>query len=192
MALHRISADARIEQDVRVLSKLDRLKPSVTARASPLQRAGVRFLQIVERLIFFTIGAMLFAAAIALLWRALVVLFELYMSLGAQTMTAGASFLDVVLLVLMVVELAYTVVLSLRGVVLSAEPFLIVGLIAVIRRILVITVGEVQSGSKSSQLSQNSAIELAILTGVVLAFVLSITLLRWRSRTEDLSSVHEE
>jgi uncharacterized membrane protein (DUF373 family) len=168
------------------------LKPSVTARASPLQRAGVRFLQIVERLIFFTIGAMLFAAAIALLWRALVVLFELYMSPGAQTMTAGASFLDVVLLVLMVVELAYTVVLSLRGVVLSAEPFLIVGLIAVIRRILVITVGEVQAGKSESQLSQNSAIELAILTGVVLAFVISITLLRSRARTEDLTAVAED
>jgi uncharacterized membrane protein (DUF373 family) len=107
-------------------------------------------------------------------------------------MDAGAAFLDVVLLVLMVVELAYTVVLSLGGVVLSAEPFLIVGLIAVIRRILVITVGEVQSGKPSSQLPQNSAIELAILTGVVLAFVLSIVMLR-RSQPQnpEAEMVHE-
>jgi uncharacterized membrane protein (DUF373 family) len=150
-------------------------------RESGLQRSGLRLLRMVERLIFFTIGAMLFAAAFALLWRALIVLWALIMSSSTHTMDAGAAFLDVVLLVLMVVELAYTVMLSLGGIVLSAEPFLIVGLIAVIRRILVITVGEVQSSKPSSQLQQNSAIELAILTGVVLAFVLSIAMLR-RSR----------
>jgi uncharacterized membrane protein (DUF373 family) len=110
-------------------------------------------LRLVERLIFFIIGAMLFAAAFALLWRAIIVLGELFASPGAHAMDAGAAFLDVVLLVLMVVELAYTVILSLGGIVLSAEPFLIVGLIAVIRRILVITVGEVQSDKASSQLT---------------------------------------
>jgi hypothetical protein len=168
---------------------VDRLSPS---RESALQRSGVRVLRLVERLIFFIIGAMLFAAAFALLWRALVVLWALVISPSGHTMDAGAAFLDVVLLVLMVVELAYTVVLSLGGIVLSAEPFLIVGLIAVIRRILVITVGEVQSGKPSSQLPQNSATELAILTGVVLAFVLSIVMLR-RSRplTAEADAIHE-
>jgi uncharacterized membrane protein (DUF373 family) len=151
----------------------------------------VRYLRGVEQLIFFVIGAMLFAAALALLARALVVLWALIASPAADMMSAGASFLDVVLLVLMVVELAYTVLLSLRGVVLSAEPFLIVGLIAVIRRILVITVGEVQGDKASPQLASGSAIELAILTGVVLAFVISITLLRSRPRTEDVSGLHE-
>jgi uncharacterized membrane protein (DUF373 family) len=162
-----------------------------TSRESALQRSGVRLLRLVERVIFFIIGAMLFAAALALLWRALVVLLALFASPDAHTMDASAAFLDVVLLVLMVVELAYTVVLSLGGIVLSAEPFLIVGLIAVIRRILVITVGQVQSGKTSPQLSQNSAIELGILTGVVLAFVLSITMLR-RSRphTEEADAIH--
>jgi hypothetical protein len=161
-------------------------------RESSLQHAGVRVLRVIERLIFFIIGAMLFAAAFALLWRALVVLWALVMSPSGHTMDAGAAFLDVVLLVLMVVELAYTVVLSLGGIVLSAEPFLIVGLIAVIRRILVITVGEVQTGKPSSQLPQNSAVELAILTGVVLAFVLSIVMLR-RSRAQnpEADAIHE-
>ncbi len=168
------------------------MSPAAPRRTSSLQRSAVHYLRIVERLIFFVIGVLLFAAAFALLLRALVVLWALFLSPGPETMQAGSAFLDVVLLVLMVVELAYTVILSLRGVVLSAEPFLIVGLIAVIRRILVITVGEVQSGKTSSQLSQSSAIELAILTGVVLAFVLSITMLRWRTRTEDLSGVHED
>jgi uncharacterized membrane protein (DUF373 family) len=168
------------------------MTPSKPTPEFSLTRLGVRYLRIVERLIFFVIGAMLFAAALALLSRALVVLWQLAISPGSQMMAAGGAFLDVVLLVLMVVELAYTVVLSLRGVVLSAEPFLIVGLIAVIRRILVITVGEVQSGSASTQLSSTSAIELAILTGVVLAFVLSITMLRSRKRTEDFTGLHDD
>lgn len=166
---------------------------SSTSKGGPeLQRSGVRFLRLIERIIFFVIGLMLFTAAFALLARGLIVLWALIISPGMETMAAGAAFLDVVLLVLMVVELAYTVVLSLRGIVLSAEPFLIVGLIAVIRRILVITVGEVHSSKGPSQLGDSSAIELAILTGVVLAFVVSITLLRSRSRTEDLTAIQDE
>jgi uncharacterized membrane protein (DUF373 family) len=160
--------------------------------SSRLQRIGVRSLRMIERLIFFIIGTMLFAAALALLMRAAVVLWALFLSPQSEMMSAGSAFLDVVLLVLMVVELAYTVVLSLRGIVLSAEPFLIVGLIAVIRRILVITVGEVHDGHMASQLAENSAIELAILTAVVLAFVLSITMLRSRTRNEDLSGLHND
>jgi hypothetical protein len=68
-----------------------------------------------------------------------------------------------------------------------AEPFLIVGLIAVIRRILVITVGEV--GPSGSSVSRN-ATELGILTGVVIVFVFSIFLLRRRPNRE--GEVREE
>lgn len=165
---------------------------SVAPRRTPsLQRMGVRSLRGVERLIFFVIGVMLFAAAFALLARALVVLWALVISAPTDTMAAGSAFLDVVLLVLMVVELAYTVLLSLGGVELSAEPFLIVGLIAVIRRILVITVGEAQSSKTPAHLAQTAILELAILTGVVLAFVLSITMLRWRSRPEYVVPIDE-
>lgn len=90
------------------------------------------------------------------------------------------------LLVLMVVELAYTVVLSLQGAVLLAEPFLIVGLIAVIRRMLVITVGEVSGATSTTSGTLGShAIELAVLTGIVIAFVVAIYLLRSRPRTAD-------
>ncbi|GAC1422865.1 MAG: hypothetical protein NVSMB5_16500 [Candidatus Velthaea sp.] len=156
----------------------------------PLQRQGAAILLVGERAIFFLIGIMLFAAAMTLLVRAVGVLWLLIASPAASTIAAGSAFLDIILLVLMVVELAYTVMLSLRGVVLSAEPFLIVGLIAVIRRILVITVGEVRGDSGGpSTLAQGSAIELAILTSVVLAFVISITLLRWRPRSEHTEGI---
>ena len=49
------------------------------------------------------------------------------------------SVLDQLLVVLMLVEILYTVRLSIRSHTLVTEPFLVVGLIASIRRILVIT-----------------------------------------------------
>jgi uncharacterized membrane protein (DUF373 family) len=47
--------------------------------------------------------------------------------------------LDRILLILMIAEILYTVQVSFREHTLSPEPFLIVGLIAATRRILVIT-----------------------------------------------------
>ena len=60
---------------------------------------------------------------------------------------------------------------------------MIVGLIAVIRRILVITVGEATSRGAQG-VSQNIA-ELGILTAVVIVFVGAIALLRVRPRRGD-------
>lgn len=135
-----------------------------------------------ERSVFFAIGALLFVAAVVLLVRSTDSLFGMMMHPRADTIRYGSAFLDIILLVLMVVELAYTVVLSLRGAVLLAEPFLIVGLIAVIRRILVITVGEVNAANAApaGTVVTQSAAELGILTGVVIVFVGSIVILRAR------------
>ncbi len=148
---------------------------------APFVRRATAALVWAERVVFFAIGALLFLAALALLKTSVGVLFFMFAG-GADTPIVYASeFLDAVLLVLMIVELAYTVILSLRGSVLQAEPFLIVGLIAVIRRILVITVGEPgQHGGNVGQTIQ----ELAILTGVVIVFVGAIVLLRLRPRED--------
>ena len=54
---------------------------------------------------------------------------------------AGTNLLDRVLLVLILVEIVHTVVLSLRAHHLVAQPFIVVGLVAVIRRILVVLSG---------------------------------------------------
>src|ERR1035438_3724249 len=54
---------------------------------------------------------------------------------------AGINLLDRVLLVLILVEIVHTVVLSLRAHHLVAQPFIIVGLVAVIRKVLVVLSG---------------------------------------------------
>jgi len=142
---------------------------------TPFIRRAVLALVWCERVVFFLIGVLLFLAALALLKESAAVMLKMYVGGGLPATAYGSQFLDVVLLVLMIVELAYTVILSLRGSVLVAEPFLIVGLIAVIRRMLVITVGEV--GGQGSPVSR-SIPELAILMGIVLVFVASIVILR--------------
>ena len=138
---------------------------------------SVRLLVWCERGVFLIIGLMLFVAALALLGHAAITLIAMF-GASHSPETSGAEFLDVILLVLMVVELAYTVMLSLRGAVLLAEPFLIVGLIGVIRRMLVVTVGDAAGRINSSE----TAPELIVLAGIVLVFVGSIIMLRTKSK----------
>jgi hypothetical protein len=137
-------------------------------------------LRVAERLMFTVVGVLLFVAGFILALRSIVDIYYLITGLHGSVITLTADFLDIVLLILMIAELAYTVTLSVRGEVLSPTPFLIVGLIAVIRRILVITVQEVQRGREAAQPAfvSQSTIELAILTAVVLAFVFAMRLLR--------------
>jgi uncharacterized membrane protein (DUF373 family) len=136
-----------------------------------------------ERVVFFAIGLLLFVAALALLKECLPILGAMFAGGRDVATVTGSQFLDVILLVLMVVELAYTVILSLRGQVLSPEPFLIIGLIAVIRRILVITVGETKPATGSMD---HTIAELGILTVVVVVFVGSIVMLRVRPSKEQM------
>ena len=143
----------------------------------PFVKRAVLGLVWAERVVFLAIGILLFTAALLFLKQSVVVLFNMATAEGGSYSTFGSQFLDVILLVLMIVELAYTVILSLRGAVLLAEPFLIVGLIAVIRRILVITVGEM--GPKGANVTQSIG-ELGILTAIVVVFVGAIALLRSR------------
>ena len=99
--------------------------------------------------------------------------------LGGAPVNAIIDLLDHSLLILMIVELLYTVQVSFRAHALVPEPFLVVGLIAAIRRILVVT-------AQSSRLVENhdatqfhnSMIEVALLTVMVLVLVASLRMLR--------------
>jgi len=150
----------------------------------PIEQQAIRALGWTERVFFAIIALLLFAAALALLVHAAAQLASMFVA--RDVIDELSSFLDVILGTLMVVELAYTVILSLRGAVLIAEPFLIVGLIAVIRRILVITGGHARTTEGPVVTSTQSLLELGVLTFVVLAFVASIMALRSRPRDPSL------
>ncbi len=101
--------------------------------------------------------------------------------------------LDQLLVVLMLVEILHTVRISIRSHYLVTEPFLIIGLIASIRRILVITL-EAATLTKEGKWSMEGAsifhasmIELGLLGLLVLVLVFSITLLRRHAATQTTS-----
>ena len=77
------------------------------------------------------------------------------------------------LLLFMVAELLYTVRATLRDRTLAAEPFLVVGLIAGIRRVLILTAKAQESFSWQSE-----GLELTILIGLIVA--ISVAIIAWR------------
>ena len=78
----------------------------------------------------------------------------------------------------MVIEIFYTVKVSFKEHSLCAEPFLIVALIAAIRRILVISVESAYMPEKFN----NHMIEISILGVLIFIFVISLILLRKQDR----------
>src|SRR6266403_434176 len=102
--------------------------------------------------------------------------------LAAQTLRV----LNELLIVLMLVEILHTVRISIRShMLVIAEPFLIVGLIATIRRMLVITLEAATLSKEGAWVTdgarimfQSSMVELGLLGLLVIILVYSITLLR--------------
>jgi phosphate starvation-inducible membrane PsiE len=88
----------------------------------------------------------------------------------------GVFLLDRILLLFIFAELLYTLrLVSFRGRIL-VEPFLFIGLIAVVRRILVITAeADLQQGGDALD---DFLIQVAVLSGLVLVLALAIALLR--------------
>jgi uncharacterized membrane protein (DUF373 family) len=102
--------------------------------------------------------------------------------------------IDRLLLVLMLVELLHTVRISIRSHMLVVEPFLIIGLIATVRRTLVLTLqaeGYTQDmpwGADVEAHFRASMIELALLALLIAVFVTSIYAIRKSRSMEESSS----
>jgi uncharacterized membrane protein (DUF373 family) len=96
--------------------------------------------------------------------------------------------IDRLLFVLMVIEILHTVRVSFRSGILVCEPFLVVGLIASIRRVLVITLESSQSSQpnrwtdEAGEFFNATMMELGVLGGLILIIVISIFLLRYTRR----------
>lgn len=92
---------------------------------------------------------------------------------------ARIALLDRILLILMIVEILYTVRVSFREHTLVPEPFLLVGLIATMRRLLVLTAEFATLGDQGEAAFKSAMLELALLTGMIVALVASLLML-WR------------
>jgi uncharacterized membrane protein (DUF373 family) len=154
----------------------------------PVRRVMLQGLGLVEDLVYAGLGLLLATAALALLAIA-------FKSL-ATTLFAGlltgqvVGILDQILLILLIIELLYTVQVSFREHGLMAEPFLVVALIAVIRRVLVLTAELPKLPEAGGTVFAHALIELALLT--VMIFVLVVSFIMLRKLTKQKSAVVEE
>ena len=133
----------------------------------------------VEDVVYIGLAVILAALAIGLLIDAATTFVRAIMA--NELAVRVALLLDRLLLVLMVVEILYTVQVSLREHTLSPEPFLVVGLIAGVRRILVLTAEFSKMLEEGSDTFRNAMLELGLLTIMVLALVAALVLLRRRA-----------
>lgn len=139
-----------------------------------LSRVEVVIYSILAILLSVTVLAGIVSAG-KILWDAL-----RHWAIATQTLRV----LNELLIVLMLVEILHTVRISIRSHVLVTEPFLVVGLIASVRRMLVISLEMTtltREGTWSNQgesIFHSSMLELGLLGFVVFVLVLSITLVR--------------
>jgi uncharacterized membrane protein (DUF373 family) len=150
--------------------------PGVGASARALVARGFTH---VEDVLYVGLGLLLAGAALVLLadgalmfGRALV---------GGELPARVIELLDRILLILMIAEILYTVQVSLREHSLVPEPFLVVALIAAVRRVLIITAEFADLLEKGPEAFRNAMIELGLLTAMIVALVASLMLLRRRT-----------
>jgi uncharacterized membrane protein (DUF373 family) len=134
----------------------------------PLERA--------EHYIYLTAGYILVIAAAGLLVTAVVEVAGY--TLEGEYAEAIVHLLDRVLLALMLAEIIYTVGRIARTQQLEIEPFLIVGIIAAIRRMLVITAESAGHFDLSHPAFQAALAELGLLALIILMLAWAIRLLR--------------
>ena len=148
--------------------------PADEAAAKPARPRGVAgtiwALEHAQDFVTVTVGVVLIGLAAILVVDGLASFFHT----GRSIPTAATALLDQVLLVLILVEIVHTVVLSLRAHRLAAQPFIIVGLVAVIRRILFVLSSEVRVDTT----------ELGLLILMLIAFVASFLAVSWFERRE--------
>ncbi|MGI8425815.1 MAG: phosphate-starvation-inducible PsiE family protein [Actinomycetota bacterium] len=130
---------------------------------------------------FYVIVALALAVAGAILFVLVVYRFVKDLSAG-DSLPSILKFLDGLLLVFITAELIHTVQAVIKENVLRTEPFLIVGIVAAIRRVIVITA---EAGSEAGKPKfDDLMMEMSILMGSVLILGLTIFLVRQTARTE--------
>jgi uncharacterized membrane protein (DUF373 family) len=135
-----------------------------------------KWLHVAEDSIYFVVGLMLIGAAVAMLGWSIYDFIQ--MALDGKIGEAVLRTLDSLLLVVMLVEILHTVGMSMRGNMLVIEPFMVVGIIAAVRRILVVTAEQANPSAEHATEFQMAMLELGILTFMIVALVGAVALVR--------------
>jgi phosphate starvation-inducible membrane PsiE len=150
---------------------------SSSSPATDVPAFADRGLRLAEQIVYVVACVLLLAGAVALLIKAG---YDLATGLGDDGVDAVASsVLDSLLLVFVFVELLSAVRTTLREGELLAEPFLLVGVIATIKE-LVVTANEARD--KAGNEFEEAAIEIGVLSGLLLVLAVALFLVRRKER----------
>ena len=170
-AEHR-SAEHRAMERRRRASELEVAEEKL--RSWSLAKRGDSVIEYVELLIYAGVSAVLVVGALALLADS-VKMFLTTLDLGV--LRASTEMLSVLLLVFVFVELLGAVRTTIRERRLVAEPFLLVGIIAAIKEIVLVA-GTQRGDEVSPLLFREAMLEVGILALVVLVLAIATVLLR--------------
>jgi uncharacterized membrane protein (DUF373 family) len=134
-----------------------------------------RILETAENYIYYGGGLILIFAAVGLMLTAVFESAELAVS--GDYSRAVIRLLDRVLLALMVAEIIYTVTSMAKKRHLDVQPFLIIGVIAAIRRMLVITAESTTHIDITDPTFQAALAELGLLALIILMLAIAFRLL---------------
>jgi uncharacterized membrane protein (DUF373 family) len=146
------------------------------SRRSALDRRLLGSLVGFEALLYGAVALLLATAAVLVLVGTVHELAHA-ISTGKGAVDTGVTVLDRVLLTLIIAELVYTLRFVLRTHEIAVEPFLFIGLIAVVRRILIVTAQFERLPSGGRPLT-NLLLELGLLGFLALALAISVRLVR--------------
>ncbi len=138
-----------------------------------------RALSTAEDLLYGGVALVLVIAAIGLL---LVAARDLLHTFGDADTAGIVHVLDTLLLVFILVELLYAVRETLRQRQVLVEPFLLVGVLAAIKEIVVLSVEAAEQVTENEDAFTRSIIEIGVLAGLILALAVSAVLLRRKER----------
>jgi uncharacterized membrane protein (DUF373 family) len=163
--------------------------PTTRPTENRFQLFSSEALSMVEMVLYAALGLILSLAALFALVTACQALWH---GLSAEASASTVvEVIDRLLVVFMLVEILHTVRISIRSHILVTEPFLIVGLIATIRRILVITLNAANLTNAANWPNDGPAklrasmVELALLGATVIVLVISIHILRKSKSPEE-------
>jgi uncharacterized membrane protein (DUF373 family) len=145
-------------------------------------RVADRVLGMLEDAVYWGIAVVLVVGSVALLIAQFNTLLRLR---NTPTTAVMIEILDGLLLIFIFVELLYAVRSCLRSHEIVAEPFLIVGILAGIKEIVVLSVEAATLLDRGPDFAR-AVVEIGVLGGVVLVLALAAFVLRERRRdTED-------
>ena len=155
--------------------------PEAEVRPPGFSRAGTRALEVAENLIYGGIAVFLVLSAFVLLAVAGKTSWGLVSDFSQKPLL---EVLDILLLVFIVVELLFAVRTTVEKRELVAEPFLLVGIIASIKEIVVLSVEAASALGKGAEFDDR-IVEIGLLGVLVVLLGVTSYLLRRKEREPD-------